>query len=108
MFILGKVILRRLTRFSGYTLGLNIGGGNEMLNVNKNTNKKKINIWGQLKKIFRQRELEAEKKKKKGNNPPKKDKHKRRASKSSKAKILKEKEEEEVKKKKKKKRSKLI
>ena len=97
MFILGKVILRRLTRFSGYTLGLNIGGGNEMLNVNKNTNKKKINIWGQLKKIFRQRELEAEKKKKKGNNPPKKDKHKRRSSKSSKAKILKEKEEEEVK-----------
>jgi hypothetical protein len=84
LFILGKAILRRLTKWTGFNFGLNQEENNDKLNNGQP--RKKFNLWGQIKKLRQMRllrekeeEEKKKKKKKKGNNPPKKDK-KRRAS----------------------------
>ena len=66
LFILGKVILRRLTNWKGFNFGLNQDD-----NINNNQKpRKKFNLWGQIKKL-RERRLKLEQQKKEKSHPPK-------------------------------------
>ena len=70
LFILGKAILRRLSKWTGFNFGLNQEKNNDKLNNGQP--RKKFNLWGQIKKL-RERRLLQEKNNKK-HNPPKKKK----------------------------------
>ena len=70
LFILGKAIIRRLSKWTGFSFGLNPGGDADKIN-NDQKPRKRFNLWGQIKKL-RQRRLLAEQKKGKKHHPPKK------------------------------------
>ena len=69
LFILGKVILRRLFNLKGFNFGLNQDD-----NINSNQiPRRKFNLWGQIKKLRERRlKLEQQKKEKEKSQPPKK------------------------------------
>ena len=74
LFILGKVILRRLTNWKGFNFGLNQDN-----NINNSQiPRKKFNLWGQIKKMRERRlKLEQQKKEKEKSHPPKKVRNKK-------------------------------
>ena len=74
LFILGKVIIRRFSMLNGNTLG--ISGDDGLFNIGKKLGKK-INLWGQIKKLRERRLLKEQKEQKE-----KQGKSKRRKSKS--------------------------
>ena len=74
LFILGKVILRRLTNWKGFNFGLN---QDDNIN-NSQIPRKKFNLWGQIKKMRERRlKLEQQKKEKEKSHPPKKVRNKK-------------------------------